>query len=157
MDLTITMKGASEDFVREVLQSFAGAAGVEIATEPADTEWTQDRAYRLLRNSNIRVVLLLSQLVKGDGWLDAHAYREKWGDNALRGPSAALTKAITRGAKAGWWSPDIPNPLRPTTPDPSKGWSKTGGYYLDDEHLPGFRAAMERYGQENRGGFPDAE
>ncbi|MEV7031694.1 hypothetical protein AB0N99_15880 [Streptomyces sp. NPDC093272] len=155
MDLTIHVQDATEDFAREVLAMFAGAEGVTVATQEApDTVWTADRAYRLLRHTNTRVQLFMSQLVQGDGWLDAYAYREKWGQNSLRGPSAALTKAIKRGAKEGWWSPDIPNPVRPTTPDPQKGWSKTAGYYLDEEHLPAFRAAWERRVHENNGRGP---
>ncbi|MFE2433079.1 hypothetical protein ACFXJ5_41065 [Streptomyces sp. NPDC059373] len=149
MDLTITLKGASEDFARQVLAMFVGAEGVVVSTEPADTEWTADRAYRLLRMTNARSLLLIDTAVNGNGWVDGPAYRKEFGEQALRGPSATITKAIKRGAAEGLWSSDIPHPLRATTPAPGQGWSKTGGYFLDAKHLPVFRTAMERYAQDS--------
>lgn len=86
MDLTIHVQDATEDFAREVLAMFTGAEGVTVATQEApDTVWTADRAYRLLRHTNTRVQLFMSQLVQGDGWLDAYAYREKWGRTRFAG------------------------------------------------------------------------
>ncbi|MFJ2566571.1 hypothetical protein ACIO02_27180 [Streptomyces sp. NPDC087568] len=111
------------------------------ATVSTDTEWTVDRAVKLLRDTNPRTLLFVGAAIEGNGWVDGPAYREQWGETALRGPSQTITKAIKRGAEQGHWSPDITPPFRPTTPDKS-GWSKTGGYYLADGLLPIFTEAM---------------
>ncbi|MEV6179903.1 hypothetical protein [Streptomyces sp. NPDC052015] len=111
------------------------------ATVTTDAEWTVDRAVKMLRDTNARTLLFVEAAVEGGGWLDGNAFREQWGDSALRGPSQSITKAIKRGAEEGHWSPDITPPFRPTTPD-KEGWSKTGGYYLADGLLPVFTEAL---------------
>ncbi|MFB8025976.1 MULTISPECIES: hypothetical protein [unclassified Streptomyces] len=111
------------------------------ATIERDTEWTVDRAMKLLRDTNGRTILLVEAAVEGDGFADGPAFREKNGETALRGPSQSITKALKRGAEQGHWSADIAHPLTPTTPD-KKGWSKTGGYYLDKGLVPVFREAI---------------
>lgn len=149
MDLTITMKGASEAFAREVIALFASAEGVIVSSEPLDTKWTAERAYRLLRMSNARATTLLLAAVDGNGWVDGADFRAKHGENALHGPTAAISKAITRGSREGHWSANIPHPLSPTPPHPTKGWSKTGGYFLEESHLPAFQAAVARFRAED--------
>ncbi|MEU3036546.1 hypothetical protein [Streptomyces griseoaurantiacus] len=111
------------------------------ATVTTDAEWTVDRAVKLLRDTNARTLLFVEAAIEGEGWVDGPAFRAKWGDGALRGPSQSITKAIKRGAEQGHWSPGITPPFRPTTPD-KDGWSKTGGYYLADGLLPIFAEAM---------------
>ncbi|AWI32721.1 hypothetical protein [Streptomyces tirandamycinicus] len=120
------------------------------ASVSTDDGWTVERAEKLLRDTNPRTLLLFDAAIEGEGWVDGPAFREKWGDNALRGPSQTITKAIKRGAERGHWSADITPPFTPTTPDKS-GWSKTGGYYLGDGLLPVFREAMKRYKERSRG------
>jgi hypothetical protein len=111
------------------------------ASIETDAEWTVDRAVKLLRDTNARTVLLVEAAVEGDGWVDGPAFREKWGETAFRGPTQSITKAIKRGAEQGHWSANIAPPFTPTTPDKS-GWSKTGGYYLEDGLVPIFRDAL---------------
>ncbi|WP_367575262.1 hypothetical protein [Streptomyces griseoaurantiacus] len=111
------------------------------ATVTTDAEWTVDRAVKLLRDTNARTLLFVEAAIEGKGWVDGPAFRAKWGERALRGPSQSITKAIKRGAEQGHWSPDITPPFRPTTPD-KDGWSKTGGYYLAEGLLPIFAEAM---------------
>lgn len=111
------------------------------ATVERDTEWTVDRAVKLLRDTNARTALLVEAAVEGDGWADGLAFRRKYGENALRGPSQSIRKALKRGAEQGHWSSDIAHPLTATTPD-KPSWSKTGGYYLDKGLVPVFREAI---------------
>lgn len=108
-----------------------------------DAEWTVDRAVKMLRDTNARTILFVEAAVAGEGWVDGKAFRAQWGDNALRGPSASITRAIKRGSEQGLWSADITPPFTPTTPDKS-GWSKTGGYYLAEGLLPIFTDALTR-------------
>ncbi|MGW7090062.1 hypothetical protein ACWGH2_42135 [Streptomyces sp. NPDC054871] len=128
--------------VADLLAASGTAAGVTVRT---DTEWTVDRAVKLLRELDApRPTRLIEAAVEGDGWVDGPAFREKHGVNALRGPTAAITRAIKRGAAQGHWSADIPSPLAPTTPD-KDGWSKTGGYYLGEGLVPVFTEALKIY------------
>lgn len=121
------------------------------ATVSTDTEWTVDRAVKMLRDTNARTLLFVEAAIEGEGWVDGNAFRAKWGQTALRGPSQSITKAIRRGAEQGYWSPNITPPFRPTTPD-KNGWSKTGGYYLADGLLPVFTEAMAILREKGAGG-----
>lgn len=112
------------------------------ATVATDAEWTVERVVKMLRDTNARTILFVEAAVEGDGWLDGKAFRRKWGETALRGPSQSITKAIKRGAEQGHWSAGITPPFTPTTPDKA-GWSKTGGYYLGDGLVPVFREALK--------------
>ncbi|MEU9925125.1 hypothetical protein AB0H51_28220 [Streptomyces griseoluteus] len=118
------------------------------ATVTTGADWTADRAVKLLRDTNPRTLLFVEAAVEGNGWVDGPAFRAKWGDSALRGPSQSITKAIKRGAEQGHWPADIPPPFRPTTPD-KEGWSKTGGYYLADGLVPIFREALTILKEQN--------
>ncbi|MFC9166029.1 hypothetical protein ACFTZ8_35150 [Streptomyces fungicidicus] len=110
-----------------------------VTTDPG---WTVDRAVKLLRDTNARTVLLVEAAVAGNGWVDGPSFREQWGENAFRGPTQSLTKAIKRGAEQGHWPSDIVPPFTPTTPDKA-GWSKTGGYYLGEGLVPVFAEALK--------------
>ncbi|MEU6258647.1 hypothetical protein [Streptomyces sp. NPDC047043] len=120
------------------------------ATVTTDTEWTVDRAVKMLRDTNARTLLFVEAAIEGEGWVDGPAFRERWGETALRGPSQSITKAIKRGAEQGHWSPDITPPFQPTTPD-KNGWSKTSGYYLSDGLLSVFTEAMSILKTEKKG------
>ncbi|MEU7228886.1 hypothetical protein [Streptomyces chrestomyceticus] len=118
------------------------------ATVTTDAEWTVDRATKLLRDLNLRTRQFVAAAVEGNGWLDGPAYRVKLGENAFRGPTQSITKAIKRGAEQGHWSESIPHPFTPTAPDKT-GWSKTGGYYLADDLVPIFAEALEALKRSN--------
>ncbi|MEU5181117.1 hypothetical protein AB0G49_13805 [Streptomyces longwoodensis] len=141
MEITIRLPDPAPPEVLSAIADLMARIGPG-ATVSTDTEWTVDRAVKMLRDTNARTLLFVEAAIQGDGWLDGNAYREKWGDRALRGPSQSITKAIKRGADNGLWSPDITPPFRPTTPD-KEGWSKTGGYYLADGLLPIFSEALD--------------
>ncbi|MFF7328262.1 hypothetical protein [[Kitasatospora] papulosa] len=143
MDLTIKLN-VPDPPPREIVAAIAAlidriGPGVTIER---DTEWTVERAVQLLRDTNLRTTLLIEAAVEGGGFADGPAFREKNGENALRGPSQSITKAIKRGAEQGLWSAEIAHPLTPTTPDKGS-WSKTGGYYLAKDLVPVFRAAID--------------
>ncbi|MFD9248422.1 hypothetical protein [Streptomyces bottropensis] len=116
-----------------------GEHGARVTTDPG---WTVDRAVKLLRDTNARTIVFVEAAVAGEGFVNGKTFREHGGDNAFRGPSQSITKAIKRGAEQGLWPADIQRPFTPTTPDKS-GWSKTGGYYLADGLVPVFAEALK--------------
>jgi hypothetical protein len=140
VEITIRLPDPPPPEIVSALAELLARIGVD-ATVTTDAEWTVDRAVKLLRDTNARTLLFVEAAIEGEGWIDGPAYREKWGETALRGPSQTITKAIRRGAERGDWSPGITPPFKPTTPDKA-GWSKTGGYYLADGLLPVFTEAM---------------
>ncbi|MFI9155744.1 hypothetical protein [Streptomyces sp. NPDC053367] len=140
MEITIRLPDPAPPEVMQALTDLIARIGPDAAVS-TDTEWTVDRAVKLLRDTNSRTLLFVEAAIEGGGWVDGPAYRAEWGERALRGPSQSITKAIKRGAEQGHWSPKITPPFRPTTPD-KNGWSKTGGYYLAEGLLPVFTKAM---------------
>ncbi|MET7913966.1 hypothetical protein ABZS98_38290 [Streptomyces avermitilis] len=142
MEITIKFPDPAPPEVLAALSDLMQRVGSS-ATVTTDAEWTVDRALKMLRDTNSRTLMFVEEAVEGEGWVDGPAFRAKWGESALRGPSQSITKAIKRGAEQGLWSLDITPPFRPTTPD-KEGWSKTGGYYLAEGLLPIFSEAMTR-------------
>ncbi|MFE7940566.1 hypothetical protein ACFU46_24830 [Streptomyces griseoincarnatus] len=140
MEITIKLPDPASPEVIAALADLLARIGSD-ATVTTDAEWTVDRAVKLLRDTNARTLVFVEAAIEGKGWVDGPAFRAKWGETALRGPSQTITKAIRRGAERGDWSPEITPPFKPTTPD-KQGWSKTGGYYLTDGLLPVFTEAM---------------
>ncbi|AXI91336.1 hypothetical protein SAM9427_36840 (plasmid) [Streptomyces sp. ETH9427] len=139
MEITIKVPDPAPPEIITALADLMARIGGD-ATVTTDTEWTVDRAVKLLRDTNARTLVLVEAAVEGEGWVDGPSFREKYGENALRGPSQTITKAIRRGAERGDWSPEITPPFKATTPD-KEGWSKTGGYYLAEGLLPIFTEA----------------
>ncbi|MEV0487258.1 hypothetical protein AB0I69_42500 [Streptomyces sp. NPDC050508] len=142
MEITIKLPDPAPPGVMAAVADLIARIGPN-ATVATNTEWTVDRAVKLLRDTNRRTLLFVEAAIEGEGWVDGAAFREKQGETALRGPSQSITKAIKRGAEQGLWSPDITPPFTPTTPE-KEGWSKTGGYYLADGLLPIFTEALKR-------------
>ncbi|MFF3585006.1 hypothetical protein [Streptomyces mirabilis] len=150
MDITIKLPDPPPPEIVAAVVDLMARVGAE-STVASNAEWTVDRAVKMLRDTNARTILFVEAAVSGEGWVDGEAFRRQWGETALRGPSASITRAIKRGAEQGLWSEEITPPFTPTTPD-KNGWSKTGGYYLAEGLLPIFAEALKCLREKGEGG-----
>ncbi|MFG2719754.1 hypothetical protein ACGFW5_15860 [Streptomyces sp. NPDC048416] len=106
--MRITMEGASEEFERKLLALFAEHR--HELTVTADTEWTVDRADRYLRSLPAGARRFAEAVVvDGDGHADADALRSIVG--RLQGPTVALSRAVPRGVREGWWPEGTQAPI----------------------------------------------
>lgn len=139
--MRITIEGASEEFERKLLELLAEHRH-ELAVT-ADTEWTVERAERYLRSLPAGARRFAEMVVvDGDGYADADTLRSVLGK--LNGPTVALSRAIPRGVKAGWWPEGTRAPVTVVYDPDNPSWQKAIGYEVSDENVPVFRAALAR-------------
>ncbi|MFE0790372.1 hypothetical protein ACFW4T_24260 [Streptomyces mutabilis] len=139
--MRITIEGASEEFERKLLDLFAEHRH-ELAVT-ADTEWTVERAERYLRSLPAGARSFAEMVVvDGDGYADAGTLRSVLGK--LNGPTVALSRAIPRGVKAGWWPEGTRAPVTVVYDPDNPSWQKAIGYEMSGENVPVFRAAFTR-------------
>ncbi|MFG2408785.1 hypothetical protein ACGFR8_31465 [Streptomyces brevispora] len=153
MEITIKVPDPAPPEIIQAVADLVARIGAG-ATVTTDTEWTVDRAEKLLRQIQPHTRNLIVAAVEGDGFADGAAFRARHGENSLKGPSQSITKAVKSGAELGYWGRSMTSPIAPTTPD-KNGWSKTGGYYLDKSLVPVFAQALatvqQSSGQAGRG------
>ncbi|MFJ8018720.1 hypothetical protein [Streptomyces sp. NPDC096311] len=113
------------------------------AVTVGDPIWTPERADQFVREVSPNGRRLLRAVAEGYGWADGEEFRAKHGDDALRGPSAAITKAVTRGIRDGWLPEDTELPFT-SSYDGRSSWQKTGGYRLPPHLAAVFRDAFAR-------------
>ncbi|MCF3142195.1 hypothetical protein [Streptomyces platensis] len=94
-----------------------------------DPVWTPERADQFVREVSPKGRRLLHAVAEGEGRVDCEKFREQYGESALHGPSAAITKAVNRGIREGWLPEGTELPLT-STYDGRSSWSKTDGYRL---------------------------
>ncbi|MEV7616158.1 hypothetical protein [Streptomyces sp. NPDC089799] len=157
--MRFTIEGASPEFERKLLALFAEHR--EELTLTADTGWTVARADRYLRTLPAAArAFALTVIDTQNGVADADELRELLG--SLRGATIALSRAVPRGVKAGWWPQGTPAPIQPVYDPDNPSWQRAISYVMDQEYLPAFReaAGLFRSGSpvswtdENRGGVP---
>ncbi|WP_374987174.1 hypothetical protein [Streptomyces fradiae] len=140
--MKITIEGASEEFAREVLQ-LAAQQGANLSISTIETGWTAERAERYLRSlpagarTFARIVV-----VDGDGHADADTLRAAVGK--LNGPTVALSRAMPRGVKAGWWPEGTPAPIEKVDDPDHPSWQKAEAYVMSRDLVPIFRSAFAR-------------
>ncbi|MCG5121562.1 hypothetical protein ACRWOO_11485 [Streptomyces sp. NEAU-PBA10] len=139
--MKITIEGASQEFERKLLDLVAEHRH-ELAVT-ADTEWTVERAARYLRSlpAGARRFAELV-VVDGDGSADADTLRSALGK--LNGPTVALSRAVPRGVKAGWWPEGTAAPITVVYDPDNPSWQKAVAYEMAVENVPIFRAAFAR-------------
>ncbi|NML55136.1 hypothetical protein HHL19_35590 [Streptomyces sp. R302] len=115
-----------------------------------DDTWTPERADRFVREVKGRGRQLLRAVAEGGGWLDGEKYRQKYGENALLGPTSSITKTVTKGIKEKWLPEGAVLPLT-STYDGRSSWSKTDGYRLPPHLAVIFRNAFARVYPARRG------
>lgn len=138
----ITIEGASEAFAEKVL-TLAAQQGAELTVTAVDTGWTVDRAERYLRSLPAGARRFAEMVVvDGDGYLDAEQLRQVLGK--LNGPTVALSRAVPRGVREGWWPEGVTAPISPVWDPDNPSWHKNIAYQMATENVPVFRTAFER-------------
>ncbi|MFE7070442.1 hypothetical protein ACFU96_10180 [Streptomyces sp. NPDC057620] len=137
--MKITIEGASEEFERKLLDLLAEHRHELLVT--ADTEWTVERAERYLRSLPAGARRFAEMVVvDGDGYADAAALRSVIGK--LNGPTVALSRAIPRGVREGWWPEGTAAPITVVYDPENPSWQKAKGYEMTGENVPVFREAL---------------
>ncbi|MFI9155686.1 hypothetical protein [Streptomyces sp. NPDC053367] len=145
----ITIEGASEEFAREVL-ALAAQQGAELTVATVQTGWTVDRAERYLRSLPAGARRFAEMvIVDGDGYLDADQLRSVIG--RLNGPTVALSRAVPRGVKKGWWPEGTSAPITPVSDPDNPSWHQNIAYRMDADLVPVFREALVRMVTTQRG------
>ncbi|MFG2668932.1 hypothetical protein ACGFY6_32430 [Streptomyces sp. NPDC048387] len=139
--MKITIEGASEEFERKLLDLLAEHRH-ELAVT-TDTEWTVERAERYLRSlpAGARRFAELV-VVDDDGYTDADTLRSVVGK--LNGPTVALSRAIPRGVREGWWPQGTTAPITVVYDPDNPSWQKAIAYQMSSENVSVFRAALGR-------------
>jgi hypothetical protein len=138
-----TIEGASEEFERKLLALIAEHRD-ELAVS-VDTAWGADRAMVFLNTLNEDARQFVRLVVESDGHLEAVVLREAF-PRGLRGPTVALTYALKRGYKHGWWPEGTEAPITVVYGGgPQDGWRQASAYEMSGEDLPVFRAALAHY------------
>ncbi|CUW33387.1 MULTISPECIES: hypothetical protein [Streptomyces] len=145
--MKITIEGASEEFERKLLDLLAEHRH-ELAVT-ADTEWTVERAERYLRSlpAGARYFAELV-VVTGNGYAEAEKLRSILGK--LNGPTVALSRAIPRGVREGWWPEGTRAPITVVYDPDNPSWQKAIAYEMSEENVPIFRAAIARLASTQR-------
>ncbi|WP_223190492.1 hypothetical protein [Streptomyces sp. TRM68416] len=140
--MKITIEGASEEFAREVL-SLAAQQGANLTIRTVETGWTAERAERYLRSlpAGARTFARLV-VVDGDGRADADTLRAALGK--LNGPTVALSRAMPRGVREGWWPEGTPAPIEKVDDPDHPSWQKAEAYVMSRDLVPIFRSAFAR-------------
>ncbi|MFJ2109487.1 hypothetical protein ACIOHH_33505 [Streptomyces microflavus] len=139
--MKITIEGASEEFERKLLELLADHRH-ELAVT-ADTEWTVDRAVRYLRSLPAGARYFAEMVViTGNGYAEAEKLRSILGK--LNGPTIALSRAIPRGVREGWWPEGTTAPITVVYDPHNPSWQKAIGYEMAEENVPVFKEAVAR-------------
>ncbi|WP_187282102.1 MULTISPECIES: hypothetical protein [unclassified Streptomyces] len=146
--MRLTIEGASEEFERKLLALLAEHRD-ELAVS-VDTAWGADRAMVFLSTLNEDARQFVRLIVESDGHLEAVVLREAF-PRGLRGPTVALTYALKRGYRHGWWPEGTEAPVTVVYGGgPHDGWRQASAYEMSGEDLAVFRAALTHYGPEPR-------
>ncbi|MEW2426115.1 hypothetical protein AB0911_37025 [Streptomyces nigra] len=138
--MKITIEGADKNFA-EKLVALAAAHQAELAVAAVDTTWTVERATRFLRSLPAGARKFAEMvIVEGDGYLEADRLRADLGK--LNGPTVALSRAVPRGVREGWWPEGISAPITPVWDPDNPSWHKNIAYEMIRENVPVFRSAI---------------
>ncbi|MEX2985634.1 hypothetical protein [Streptomyces sp. C36] len=138
--MKITIEGASEEFA-EKLVALAAQHRAELTV--IDTAWTVERAERYIRSLPAGARHFAQIVVMdNDGYADADTLRQALGK--LNGPTVALSRAIPRGVREGWWPEGTRAPISAVYDPENPSWHKNIAYKMDRENVPVFRAAFTR-------------
>jgi hypothetical protein len=139
--MRVILETEDEGPLAEALLSAVRHSGANVAV--GDPIWTPERAEQFVQEVSPKGRRLLRAAAEGNGRVDGEKFRAQYGEDALHGPSAAITKAVTRGIRDGWLPEGAELPLN-STYDGRGSWSKTDGYRMP-QHLAGiFREAFAR-------------
>lgn len=137
----IVIEGATEEFAEKVV-ALAARHQAELSVTTVRPGWTVDRAERYLRSLPAGGRRMAELVVDGGGYIDADRLRRALGK--LNGPSNALTRAVPRGVRKGWWPEGTPAPITPVSNPDNPSWHQNIAYRMDEELVPAFRQALTR-------------
>ncbi|MFI9311233.1 hypothetical protein [Streptomyces triculaminicus] len=136
--MKITIEGASEEFA-EKLVVLAAQHRAELTV--IDTAWTVERAERYLRSLPAGARKFAEIVVMdNDGYADADTLRQALGK--LNGPTVALSRAIPRGVREGWWPEGTRAPISAVYDPDNPSWHKNIAYEMTSDTVPVFRMAF---------------
>lgn len=139
--MRITIEGASPEFEHKLLGLLADYR--HELTITADTEWTAERAERFLRSLPLSARTFARLVIDADGSADADTLREHF-TGGLRGPTIALSRALTRGVRTGHWPDGTAAPITPLYDPDNPSWQRAIRYEMAIELLASFQEALSR-------------
>ncbi|MEV7616142.1 hypothetical protein [Streptomyces sp. NPDC089799] len=139
--MKITIEGASPEFERKFLALIEDHRHELVLA--AGTEWGVERAVRYLTSLPANARQFAELVVQANGTKPAQELRDYF-QGELRGPTIALSRAVPRGVRMGWWPEGTPAPISPQYDPDHPSWQKAIAYTMGGEDLPVFRAAFEQ-------------
>lgn len=139
--MKITIEGASEEFA-EKLVALAARHSAELTVTTLDTSWTVDRAERYLRSLPAGARRFAQLVIQNHGFMGAGVLRNHLGK--LNGPTVALSRAIPRGVREGWWPEGTTAPIQVLYDPDNPSWQKATAYKMTAENVPVFLDALDR-------------
>ncbi|WRZ96439.1 hypothetical protein OHB54_46685 (plasmid) [Streptomyces sp. NBC_01007] len=139
--MRITIEGASEEFERGLLALIAEHR--HELTLAVGTEWDVERAVRYLASLPANALRFAHFVVEADGHKKAEELRAAF-DGELRGPTIALSRALPRGVRMGWWPEGTAAPIAPLYDPEHPSWQKATAYTMTSQNTAIFRAAFEQ-------------
>ncbi|WP_330335610.1 hypothetical protein OHS33_38915 (plasmid) [Streptomyces sp. NBC_00536] len=136
--MPITIKGSPE-FEAKLLALVA--EHLDGLTIEQHAEWTVERAAAFHRLATPTARTLINDVLAGGGYRAAADLRDMGRD--LAGPSIALTKTLTAGARDGLWPANMPAPITPEYDREKPSHKKVQGYRMDPALVPLFTTATE--------------
>ncbi|MFE2297103.1 hypothetical protein ACFXAW_02790 [Streptomyces sp. NPDC059445] len=137
--MKITIEGASEEFERRLLALIADHR--HELTLAVGTEWDVERAVRYLTTLSDNALRFARLIVDADGHKAAEELRTAF-HGELRGPTIALSRAVPRGVRMGWWPEGTAAPITPLYDPAHPSWQKVLAYTMTAENTEVFRAAF---------------
>ncbi|EGE40750.1 hypothetical protein GTY83_06855 [Streptomyces sp. SID4928] len=139
MKIKITVEQPTEDFQKKLLALLADhAADIE-----TDTAWTKERAERLYLALPTNARRIIKEAANRGGYVSADDLRSGEG-TSLRGHSAAIKRAVDRGAREGWWPDTLQSPVQAQGP----GFGKVVGYLIPEDLVEVFKRAANKPSQD---------
>ncbi|MFC7885281.1 hypothetical protein ACFUVV_25895 [Streptomyces sp. NPDC057376] len=138
--MKIVIEGASPEFERKLLALLADHRH-ELAVS-VGTEWDTDRALLYLVDLPAKARRFVQLVVEADGDKDAEELRAAF-DGQLRGPTIALSRAVPRGVRRGWWPEGTRAPVTPRYNPEHPSWQKAIAYTMTREDTAVFRTVFQ--------------
>ncbi|NXY93834.1 hypothetical protein HYE82_05380 [Streptomyces sp. BR123] len=138
--MKITIEGASPEFERKLLELLAEHR--EELAVAVDTSWNVERAVQYLASLPGNALTFARLVVEADGDKDAEELRAHFGGD-LRGPTIALSRAITRGERRKWWPAGIETAVYAHYDPNNPSWQRAIAYRMTAENVAVFREAFD--------------
>lgn len=137
--MRIIIEDVPDDLARELLALIGRQGTTTVTVTP---EWTPTRAEHLLRDLPAIAAQVIREAAAGNGWAPADKLRGPDGTDSLRGRTGAITKAITRGAKANRWPVGMETPVAAQYDPEIPSYQRTIGFIMPEHLLLPFQMAI---------------